>query len=74
MKKESLHVAVNTLATKVLFDANKRETGLEFLRSGVKGSVNAKKEVMCSEFTTTSDVVRNWTKESLRVFRRTSDQ
>ena len=48
MKRENLHVAVNTLATKVLFDADKRATGIEFIRNGVKGSVNAKKEVIVS--------------------------
>ena len=48
MKRENLHVAVNTLATKVLFDADKRATGVEFIRNGVKGSVNAKKEVIVS--------------------------
>ena len=48
MKRENIHVVVNTMATKVVFDDNKRATGIEFIRDGVKGSVKAKKEVIIS--------------------------
>ena len=48
MKRTNLHVAVNTHATKVLIDDNKRAVGVEFIRVGTIGTVKAKKEVILS--------------------------
>ena len=47
MKRKNIHVVVNTQATKVLFD-DKRATGIEFIRDGVKGSIKTNKEVIIS--------------------------
>ena len=48
MERKNLHVAVNTHATMVIIDDNKRAVGIEFMRDGKIGTVMANKEVILS--------------------------
>ncbi|KAI4503240.1 hypothetical protein M0802_001462 [Mischocyttarus mexicanus] len=46
--RPNLHIILNAHVTKVLFNDEKRVTGVEFLRNGIKQIVNVKKEVIVS--------------------------
>ena len=48
MRRNNLHVAVNTQATKITFNDKKQVTGVEYLRNGHKGFVKVNKEIVLS--------------------------
>ncbi len=47
-KRPNLVVAVNAHATRVLFDANRRATGVEYRQAGITRTATARKEVILS--------------------------
>ena len=48
MRRNNLHVAVNTQATKITFNDKKQVIGVEYLRNGQKGFVKVNKEIVLS--------------------------
>ncbi|XP_043491508.1 glucose dehydrogenase [FAD, quinone]-like [Polistes fuscatus] len=46
--RPNLHVALNAQVLKVLFNAEKRATGIEFLRYGLKQTVKVRREIILS--------------------------
>ena len=48
MTRKKLHVLTNSHVTKVIFDYDKRATGISYVRKGVKYDVQANKEVILS--------------------------
>ncbi len=46
--RNNLHVSLNSMVTKILFDDNKRAVGVKFVRYGIHYSVQAAKEVILS--------------------------
>ena len=48
MERENIHVTVNTHATKINFDDNNRAVSVDFIRNGMKGTVNVNKEIILS--------------------------
>ncbi|XP_051160391.1 glucose dehydrogenase [FAD, quinone]-like [Leptopilina boulardi] len=46
--RRNLHIAMNAQALKVVFNAEKRATGVEFLRNGIQQTIKVRREVILS--------------------------